>query len=848
MYIIIPLQQKRTMKERPMKKRVASLLSASVCLFTLLFLCACNDTKNIPVEQMKVFAGEGQCSAPAKQYEDALMIQAFGKGKTPAAGQTLRFRPAKGCDLIVEPSEAVTNNGGMVSVKVKAGKQIGDQYLEVYPADAPERVLSVRFVSGLEVLSNASEREGKAGATLDSVKVRLTDADGNPRADVPVYFTSPLKLRETEVRTDAEGLAQTAVTLGGKTGIYQVNVEVPNSNMRAVPLRVMGMDIFKLLLNVLGGLALFVLGMEFMSNGLQKAAGEKMRSVLYLFSSNRFVAIIAGAIVTAVVQSSSASTVMVIGFVNAGLLSLMQSIGIIFGANIGTTITAQIISLNISAVAMPAIIIGLIMTFIKWQKLRGWGEAVLGFGILFFGLTVMSGELKAISAFPSFMNFFKTFDCAPVNGIIPIGALLGALLVGLVSTVIVQSSSAITGIVIILATSGLIDMYTGVALVLGSNVGTTITAQLAALTANRIAKQAALAHALFNIIGVIVLLLTFWIPWGKTQVPVFFAIVNLVTDGAAVPDGMQNVPRLVANAHTIFNVFATLLLLPFIPLLARICERMIPLQDKKVKYQYLEPHLLNTPALALTQSVFAIRKMLKKSWKMVDRAIQRNFIPCDTNPESYELLAKREKRIDRYQLEITDYLVKITHRSLSKSQADLVPLLMHCTNDAERIADHTEIILSLTTRLSEAEQRISDVGKNELNEIYALLEKQAKNTIASLEEYAPAQSEEAIGLEKEILKMADQFEANHITRLNAGQCSAVTGVIFIEMLAEITKISHHLSNIAERTRSVNISYRKISLEHSKVSSVPMPTEADVLPTQQYNSELTAEVEESEKHD
>ena len=841
-----------------MLRRVISKTAALLAVPVLtLFLCACGDQTPVEPQQLKVFSGAEQCAAPGEEFASDLLVHAYGREKNstsgkvvPAAGVKLIFRAEKGSDLQITPSEVITRGDGLASVKLKAGKKVGDQYLTVYPEGKAEKALRLRFISGVKVLGNASDREGQAGKKLaKEIGIRLAKADGSPRSGVPVYFTSAnLKLGTEKVLTDAKGEAKTAVTLGKKTGSYRVNVEIPDQKLRSIPLTILGLDPVSLILNVLGGLALFVLGMEFMSNGLQKAAGEKMRTVLYLFSRNRFVAIIAGAVVTAVIQSSSASTVMVIGFVNAGLLNLVQSIGIIFGANIGTTITTQIVSLNIAAVAMPSIVIGLIMTFIKWQKLRGWGEAVLGFGLLFFGLTVMGTELKSISSFPSFVEFFKTFECAPVNGVIPFGAMLGAILVGLIATVVVQSSSAVTGIVIVLATSGLLDLYTGVALVVGSNIGTTITAQLAAMAANRIAKQTALAHSLFNVIGAVVLIITFWIPWGDSGIPVFFALVNLMTDGTLGTEGMSNVPRLVANAHTVFNVCATLLLLPFIPLLARICERLIPIHDKKVKYQYLEPHLLNTPALALSQSVFAIRKMLKKSWKMVDRSIQRNFIPCNTDPESYELLAKREKRIDRYQLEITDYLVKITRRSLSKHQADIVPLLMHCTNDAERIADHTEIILSLTTRLSEAEQQISEIGKEELNELYVLLKEQAKNTITSLEQYAPEEAQAAIDAEEKIHQLAEEFEANHIARLNQGQCNAVTGVIFIEMLAEVTKISHHFVNIAERTRSININYTHIRNEHHKnADNTPIPATADVLPTQEYPVDTaTAEEDASEK--
>ena len=250
-----------------------------------------------------------------------------------------------------------------------------------------------------------------------------------------------------------------------------------------------------------------------------------MKAIIQLFARNRFVGLLAGAGVTAVIQSSSATTVMVIGFINAGLLNLAQSIGIIFGTNIGTTITAQIVAFDISALALPAIIVGLLLFFIPYRNCRGIGETVLGFGFLFLGMVMMSDELTRIADFRIVTDLFARFDCTPVDGVMPFGAVLGALLIGLVVTMIIQSSSASTGIVIALGAGGLINLYTALPLVLGANIGTTVTAQLAAIPANRVAKQAALAHTLFNVIGTVIMLVFFYVPWGSSGIPVFFHIV-----------------------------------------------------------------------------------------------------------------------------------------------------------------------------------------------------------------------------------------------------------------------------------------------------------------------------------
>ncbi|MDD5597393.1 MAG: Na/Pi cotransporter family protein, partial [Victivallaceae bacterium] len=544
-----------------------------------------------------------------------------------------------------------------------------------------------------------------------------------------------------------------------------------------------------------------------MSDGLQKVAGEKMKQILHFFTSNRFVAVLAGTLITAVIQSSSATTVMVIGFVNAGLLNLIQAIGIIFGANIGTTVTAQIISFKLSGLALPAITLGLLIMFFKHRLAKGWGETLLGFGLLFFGMTIMSDELKLLGTFPSFIDFFRSFDCTGVNGIMPIGPVLGAIGIGTLMTVIVQSSSATTGIILALAGGGLINFYTAVPLVIGTNIGTTITAVLASLAANRRAKQAACAHCLFNFSGAIVMIILFYVPWGNSGVPVFMYFINSITSGdvfAAVP---QNIVRHIAMAHTFFNVFNVILLLPFIGAIAAVCSFIVPITgDKDEKVQALEPHLLNTPSIALEQAVQSIRYMVREAWSMIDCVIAEHFIPQKVDEEDFEKLADREDKIDELQEEITEYLVQITRRELSDEQAGLVPLLMHCTNDAERIADHTANIITLTKRLAKAREQLSPEGQDEINILWKILSDQAHNVVKALHGTDSDKVNYAIRDEKKINKLVDKYEKNHINRLKDGKCNPLMGVIFIEMLAEMEKIGDHLCNIAERAPEIQKQY------------------------------------------
>ncbi len=542
------------------------------------------------------------------------------------------------------------------------------------------------------------------------------------------------------------------------------------------------------MIQVFGGLAIFIFGMKLMSDGLHLVAGERMRSILRMFSANRFVAVLSGAVVTCVIQSSSASTVMVIGFVNAGLLSLVQAMGLIFGANIGTTVTAQLVAFDIGWIIMPAIILGLLMSFVPRPKLAAWSDTIIGLGFLFLGMEIMSGELKVLAKDPVFMQAFQTFQCAPVNGYMPLGALLGAIGVGVVATCVIQSSSACTGIIIALGASGLLDLHTAVALTLGSNVGTTVTAQLAALASNRIAKQAALAHTLFNVIGVIITVLCFWIVIDGQ--PVFFRIIGMMGG---------DLPRQIANAHTVFNTVTTILLLPAIPLLAKICERIIPIKaDSKVKFEFLEPLLLETPSIALTQTGSALRKMLKKSWKMIDCTLNVYSRNDEKNQQIDKQLEKREADVDERQKAITSYLSKLMTKQLTSQESELIPMLLHCTNDVERIGDHASIIRGIFTRMEENELRFSAGAEKEYDTLHDMLAALANLTILLLETPDAEKHSEAVRLQDRIQVMLDASEKEHFARINSGDCKPGVGILFLELLEEIRKVSRHLENINDR--------------------------------------------------
>ena len=806
-------------------KNLFKTLTLSAAVLVTFAACSKTDAvKSKKISKIKILQGAEQCALPGEKFSKLLRVELLGKkesgllggkGENPPVSKVkVLFVPIDGSDLKLSKTSAVSDAGGSVSVQVTAGKKIGDQYLRVI---AKDKSTTVRFITGISITGGNQECNTEQ-LMQDPLVVKVVNSQGKAAKGVPVYFNltsvpkkSKAKLQKSCVVTNDEGIAENNLKIGSKTGEYNINVEVAdaknNLHIRGINVRELGLNLWSVVISVLGGLAIFIFGMKQMSDGLQKVAGEKMKQILHFFTSNRFVAVLAGTFITAVIQSSSATTVMVIGFVNAGLLNLFQSIGIIFGANIGTTVTAQIISFKLSGLALPAITIGLLVMFFKHRMAKGWGETFLGFGLLFFGMSIMSAELKTLGVFPSFIEFFQSFDCTSVNGVMPIGAILGAIGIGTLMTVVIQSSSASMGIVLALAGGGLINFYTAVPLIIGTNIGTTVTAVLASIAANKHAKQAACAHCLFNFSGAIVMMILFYVPWGADKIPVFMYFINSITGGdvfAAVP---QNIVRHIAMAHTFFNVFNVLLLLPFIGLIAKICSILIPISDEKsIKIQALEPHLLDSPSIALEQAVQSIRYMVKESWAMIDSAITDHFLKVKVDEEEFDKLMVREDEIDKLQEDITEYLVQITRRELSDEQAGLVPLLMHCTNDAERIADHTANIMTLTRRLAKSEENLSDEGQEEINILWKILRDQAKNVVKALHGTDSEKVHYALRDEKKINDLVDEYEKNHIQRLKEGKCNALMGVIFIEMLAELEKIGDHLCNIAERAPQIQKQY------------------------------------------
>ncbi len=549
----------------------------------------------------------------------------------------------------------------------------------------------------------------------------------------------------------------------------------------------------QLIFGLLGGLGMFLFGMKTMSEGLQKIAGDKMRKILAALTNNRFIGALVGIAVTAIIQSSSATTVMVVGFVNAGLLSLVQSIGVVLGANVGTTITAQLIAFKITKFALPAIGLGAgLKLFSKNKKYVYIGEIVLGFGLLFFGLTTMKHAFNPLKASEEFRQLFLL-----VGDYRMLGVLIGALL-----TVIVQSSSATIGITLALASSGLISFEASVALILGENIGTTITANLAAIGTNLAAKRTAFSHFLFNTLGVLYMLIL---------MPFFMKFISYITPGnadfviqtqaqassyAAEIGDKPYIARHIANTHTLFNIINTIIFLPLIGFLAKLSTLIIRGEDDldDLKMKFIDDRVLNTPPVAIGQARRETKRMAQIALEMVE---ETNLFLEDGNYKRIRTLENKEELVDVLQREILSFLVKLSQKSISTETSESIGSLMNMANDLERIGDHCENIWKLGIRKFEGKITFSHLGTNEVANIGEKTHEFLKFVIDAMENEDKNIGAKAIELEDEIDDLEETLRSNHIARLNTGECAVSPGLIFIDILHSYEKIGDHTYNVSE---------------------------------------------------
>ncbi len=492
------------------------------------------------------------------------------------------------------------------------------------------------------------------------------------------------------------------------------------------------LDLFTMGMELIGGLALFLFGMEQMSDGLKAAAGDRMKELLSKLTKTRFSAAFTGAFVTSVIQSSSVTTVLVVGFVSAGLMSFSQSIGIIMGANIGTTITAQIVAFKVEKAALLMIAVGFSMLFLsKNDRIKQYGNMLMGLGLIFFGMGIMSEGMTPLRSYEPFINLMASME-RPILGI----------LVAAVFTALVQSSSATTGIVIVMAIQGFITLPAGIALAFGANIGTCITAVLAAIGKPTEAKRAACVHVLFNVAGVLIWLM--FIPQLANIVTQFSPVAATDLTAATTAKLAAEVPRQIANAHTIFNIANTIIFIGFTTQLAKLVERLIPevtIKEKTItKTKYLDDELLATPALALDRvrlEISHLAELTEEMFKKIRMAYQ------NSNHDELDHIAKLDDKVDIIHMQITEYLKKLTMEELSENEYNDLIRYLQANEDFERIGDVIETNLVATGHQAiRAGVSDSETSREILKELYKAIQKAMTNAKGSLidEDEVAAQS------------------------------------------------------------------------------------------------------------
>lgn len=528
-----------------------------------------------------------------------------------------------------------------------------------------------------------------------------------------------------------------------------------------------------LILTLMGGLGLFLFGMNFMSQGLQKAAGAKLRSVLTAISKNKYIAVLFGALFTAIIQSSGATTVMVVTFVNAGLMELTQAVGIIFGANIGTTITAQLVSFNLTAIAPVILFVGVVMfLFLKKPIFKKIGEVVIGFGALFMGISMMSGAMSQLNNYPAVIHTLAQLT----NPVL-------AILVGLVITVIVQSSSVTVSILLLMAGQGLVTLPICFYFILGCNIGSCTPAVMAAMDAKKDAKRAALIHVLFNVFGMVII-----------SVILIFAMEPFSAFIQAISG--SDIKRSVANTDTIYKVFQTLIFLPVSSLFIKLVNRLVPGDDVKhegFSLQYISMNTVFSPTAAIVEAMQEISRMGRKAEHNLKLSMEAFF---DGEQKKIDQVYETEKYIDYLSHEITDYLVDVNQRQLPVSDSLKIGGLFHVVNDIERIGDHAENIADAARRMKEENLTFS---KKATKEIQDMFEKDMQILVCALEMFENedrSHMKQIRAIEEEVDQMEIDLQNSHIRRMAKGKCSPESGLIFTDLVSGLERVADHATNIA----------------------------------------------------
>ena len=526
------------------------------------------------------------------------------------------------------------------------------------------------------------------------------------------------------------------------------------------------------ILSLAGGIGLFLFGIRIMGEGLENAAGSKLKRLLEVITSNRFLAVFVGFLVTAVIQSSSATTVMVVGFVNAGIMSLTQAVGVIMGANIGTTVTSVLIALNFSDIAPVAVLIGIILLMATKKTLsKNIGNIFIGFGLLFVGMSMMSSAMAPLRDFEPFQTFIVKAT-NPIAGI----------LIGMVMTALIQSSSASIGILQALAMQGLVPLKFSIFVLFGQNIGTCITALLSTVGTKKNSKRAAVIHLLFNVLGtgifVLIAMLTPYVSW-----------IEKMTD-----DPVSQI----AIAHIVFNVVSTIVMLPFVNMLVKLSCTIVPGKDEsenELRCKYIDDRLLNTPPFAVMQvgnEVARMAQIARDNFCMGARAL------INRNDKDLDKVFENEDVINYLNHNITSYLVKLNALDITDNDSKYIANVFHAINDIERIGDHA-------MNLAEAAQRnivdgltISKTASDELKELFNSVITLVDRAIHAFNEQKldPEEARELSELEEHIDDLTMECQDSHIFRLNRKECNTEAGMLYMNTITDFERVGDHAINIA----------------------------------------------------
>nr|WP_297574224.1 Na/Pi cotransporter family protein [uncultured Peptostreptococcus sp.] len=527
-------------------------------------------------------------------------------------------------------------------------------------------------------------------------------------------------------------------------------------------------------ISLIGGLGMFLYGMNVMGDGLQKAAGDKLKKIIEMLTTNRIMGVLIGTLVTAIIQSSSATTVMTIGFVNAGIMSLQQAVGVIMGANIGTTVTAQLVSFSIEKYAPISIGIGMMFWFFtKKKNIKNISEILIGFGILFVGMNFMKAAAAPVSEMQEVHDAMLYLSKNPVLGI----------LAGFLITGTIQSSSASIGILIVLASQGLLPITAALPVLYGDNIGTCVTSLLSTIGASRNARRAAIMHMCFNVIGTILFILVLSKP-----------IISIVTR-----IDPTNVPRQIANAHTLFNLVNVIVLLPFSSYLVKLATKLVPYtkEDEEENIhttKFLDERILETPSIALSNTVDEVIRMASRSTRSLNSAYDavKTF-----SQEKREKTFGYERIINTLQLDITNFLFALSNRNISDVERIKADVLFHIVNDIERVGDHADNIAEISQFMEDKKVVFTEDASKELDVIFELASNNFYDSITALKTSDFELAATIAEREKEINILEQNARNSHMARLHSGSCSVEAGIYFLDIISNLERISDHSINITE---------------------------------------------------